>query len=91
MEKQLGNRNFRLDPAASFDNPEAVKQAAEHGLGVAFVSRSAVETGLKAGTLAALNVRGVRIRRGLKIIYRKGKHLGPAAAAFIEPARKSGR
>jgi DNA-binding transcriptional LysR family regulator len=70
------------------DNPEAVKQAAANGLGIAFVSQFAVETDLKAKTLVAVKVQGLNIRRELKIIYRKGKHLCLTASAFIEMAQK---
>ncbi len=69
------------------NNPEAVKQAVQAGLGVAFLSRFAVGTELHAGTLIVVKVRGLTIHRELKIAYRKDKHLSRAAQAFIEVAR----
>jgi DNA-binding transcriptional LysR family regulator len=73
---------------ADLDNPEAVKQAVANGLGIAFVSQFAVETELRAKTLVAVKVQGLRINRELKIIYRKGKHLSRSASALIETAQK---
>jgi DNA-binding transcriptional LysR family regulator len=88
VEKTLAALDFRFESAADLDNPEAVKQAVANGLGIAFVSQFAVETELKAKTLVAINVKGLRINRKLKIIYRKGKHLSRSASALIETAQK---
>jgi DNA-binding transcriptional LysR family regulator len=88
VEKKLSAINLHLEPAADLDNPEAVKQAVASGLGIAFVSKFAVETELKAKTLIAIKVQGLSIKRELKIIYRKGKHLSRAASALIETAQK---
>jgi len=66
------------------DNPGAVKQAVQAGLGIAFVSKFAVETELKAKLLAAVKVEGLSARRELRIIHRKDKHLTRAAQAFIK-------
>jgi DNA-binding transcriptional LysR family regulator len=84
---QLQQANFEVDAAIEMENPEAVKKAVQSGLGVAFISRFAVETELKAKTLRAIRVRDLAIRRELKIVHRKDKHLSRAALAFIEIAR----
>lgn len=76
-----------MEPAIEMENPESVKRAVQSGLGIAFISRFAVETELKAKSLAALRVNGLAIKRELKIVYRKDKHLGRAAQTFIEMAR----
>ncbi len=68
------------------DNPEAVKNAVQNGAGVAFVSRFAVEKELKAKTLSTVKVSGLSIKRELKIVYRKHKHLSRSATALIELA-----
>jgi DNA-binding transcriptional LysR family regulator len=88
VEKKLAALDLRLEPAADMDNPEAVKQAVAIGLGIAFVSKFAVETELRAKTLVAVKVHGLSINRELKIIYRKGKHLSRTASALIETAQK---
>ena len=70
------------------ENPESVKKAVQSGLGIAFISKFAVETELKARSLVAINVTGLDINRELKIVHRKDKHLGRAAQTFIDMARK---
>lgn len=70
------------------ENPESVKKAVQSALGIAFISRFAVEAELKAKSLGAVSVKGLDIKRELKIVYRKDKHLGRAAQTFIEMARK---
>jgi DNA-binding transcriptional LysR family regulator len=84
-------RSLNLQPVAvmEMDNPEAVKQAVQAGLGLAFLSRFVVGTELKVGTLVVLKVRELTIHRELKITYRKDKHLSRAAQAFIEMARQA--
>jgi DNA-binding transcriptional LysR family regulator len=69
-------------------NPEAVKLAVRDGLGIAFVSSFAVTTELKAKTLFSPIVKGLKILRELKIIYRKGRHLSRAANALIQTAQQ---
>lgn len=88
VEKRLAALNLTLELAAHLDNPEAVKQAVANGMGLAFVSQFAVETELKARALAAVKVQRLDIRRELKIIYRRGKHLSRTARVLIETAQK---
>ena len=83
----LQRSNLSVQPIMEMENPESVKKAVQSGLGIAFISKFAVETELKARSLVAVLVRGVDIRRELKIVYRKDKHLSRAARAFIEMAR----
>jgi len=70
------------------ENPESVKKAVQSGLGIAFISKFAVESELKAKTLVAIHVRGLEVNRELKIVHRKDKHLSHAARTFIEMARE---
>ena len=70
------------------ENPESIKKAVQNGLGIAFISVFAVETELKAKSLVAVQLRGIDIRREMKIVYRKDKHLGRAAKTFISMAKR---
>jgi DNA-binding transcriptional LysR family regulator len=89
VNEKLRSLNLQLEAVMEMDNPEAVKQAVQAGLGVAFLSRFAVGTELRAGTLVVVRARGLTIRRELKIAYRKDKHLSRAAQAFIGVARQA--
>jgi DNA-binding transcriptional LysR family regulator len=84
----LQKSDLKVETVMEMENPESVKKAVQSGLGIAFISKFAVETELKAKTLVALRVKGLDINRELKIVYRKDKHLGRAAQTFIEMARK---
>jgi DNA-binding transcriptional LysR family regulator len=84
----LEQSNLKVEIIKEMENPESVKKAVQSGLGIAFISKFAVETELKAESLVAVRVRGLDICRELKIVYRKDKHLGRAAQRFIEMARQ---
>jgi DNA-binding transcriptional LysR family regulator len=88
IEKHMHLPSLPLESSLEMGNPETVKLAIKDGLGIAFLSRFAIETDLRARTLVALNVRGLHMSRELKIIYRKGRHLSGADSAFIEMARQ---
>lgn len=88
ISSRLEISGLEIDPVMEMENPESVKKAVQSGLGMAFISRFAVEAELKTRSLIAIRVRGLRIDRELKIVYRRDKHLGRAAKAFIEMARR---
>jgi DNA-binding transcriptional LysR family regulator len=87
----LKKADLEVETVMEMENPESVKKAVQSGLGIAFISKFAVETELKAKSLVALGVKGLDINRQLKIVYRNDKHLGRAAQAFVNMARKSGQ
>jgi len=82
-------RKYRIEAQAVMEmaNPESVKKAVQNGLGIAFISAFAVESELKAKTLRAVKIKNLEIRRELKIVYRKDKHLSPAAKAFLDASQ----
>src|SRR6185503_18954338 len=84
----LNKADLEVETVMEMENPESVKKAVQSGLGIAFISKFAVDTELKAKRLVAIRVKGLDINRDLKIVYRKDKHLGRAAEAFIDMARK---
>lgn len=84
----LQKSDLKVETVMEMENPESVKRAVQSGLGLAFISRFAVETELKAKSLVAVRVNGLDINRELKIVRRKDKHLGRAAQTFIDMARK---
>lgn len=66
---------------------EAVKHAVAAGLGVAILSRFAIQVELRAGTLCEVPVAGWDCRRPLSIIYRHDKKLTACELAFLETVR----
>ncbi len=89
LEKSLREMKLDVEAIIELGNPEAVKQVVQNQLGVAFISKFAVQAEIKANMLRALKVKGLNINRELKIVYRKEKHLSLTARAFIETAMES--
>src|SRR5918994_5726944 len=67
---------------------ESVKSAVAAGYGVAFISRSAIEGELAAGTLAAARVSGIEPTRQIYVVRAKGRKPSRAAAAFLDFAEE---
>lgn len=63
---------------------QAVKLAAESGVGVGVVSRFGIGAEVKAGLLKALQVKDWECIRPLTLVYLKEKRLSPAQNAFLE-------
>ena len=85
---RLKEWQLQLETLMEMENPESVKKAVQSGLGIAFISKFAVETELKAKVLTAVRISKLAINRELKIVYRRDKHLSRAARAFIEIANQ---
>lgn len=83
VASHLRKSRIEVEAIMEMANPESVKKAVQSGLGIAFISKFAVETELKAKTLVAVKIRNLEIRRELKFVYRKDKHLSTAAKAFL--------
>ena len=66
----------------------ALKAAVMSGLGVAFVSRLAVEPELKAGSLREVTIERVKIPRRIFVAWRRDEDLGPGGRCFLEVARR---
>jgi DNA-binding transcriptional LysR family regulator len=72
-----------LPLAQAIGGTDAIKSAVASGLGVAFVSRWAVETEARAGTLAVLRVRDVALERPLQILTDPARRRGKEAESFL--------
>jgi DNA-binding transcriptional LysR family regulator len=67
---------------------ESVASAVRAGHGVTFISRSAVENDLAAGTLAEARVDGLELEREILLVRAVGRAETRAARAFVEFARE---
>jgi hypothetical protein len=63
---------------------EAIKNAVQSGLGVAFASISAIEKELQMGTLHRINIEEVVVKRTLSLIINPNRYRSKAAEAFIQ-------
>jgi DNA-binding transcriptional LysR family regulator len=85
--RKAGTRLRDLDIRLELGLQESVKSAVEAGHGVTFISRTAVEPELAAGTLAAASVRGLEPSREISLVRAAGRVSTRVADAFVEFAR----
>jgi DNA-binding transcriptional LysR family regulator len=86
--RQAGARLRDFDVSLELGLQESVKSAVAAGYGVSFISRSAVEAELAAGTLAAAQVEGLEPSREISLVRSSGRPLTHAAEAFVAFARE---
>ncbi|MGY8564582.1 LysR family transcriptional regulator [Paracidovorax citrulli] len=82
--KQLGVETGSI---VEFGNTEALKQAAIHGGGIAWLPTISVSSELQDGRLVKLPVGALALRRPLSIIRREGAWQAPAVDAFLKLLR----
>ena len=85
--RTLGLRLRDLDVRLELGLQESVRSAVQAGYGVTFISRSAVEPELAAGTLTAARVEGLDATREIALARAAGRKTTRAADAFVEFAR----
>ena len=85
--RALGTRLRDLDVRLELGLQESVRSAVQAGYGVTFISRSAVEPELAAGTLTAARVEGLDAKREISLVRASGRTATRAADAFVEFAR----
>jgi DNA-binding transcriptional LysR family regulator len=72
---------FRV--VAEMGSTQAVKRAVRAGLGVAVVSRRAVEDECRAGLLSCVTVRDLRVSRSFYLVVHRDRSRSPLAQAFL--------
>jgi DNA-binding transcriptional LysR family regulator len=83
-----GVRLRDLDVRLELGLQESVRSAVAAGYGITFISRSAVEAELAAGTLAAARVKGLEPRREISLVRAAGRELTRVADEFVAFARE---
>jgi len=92
-ERALRQAGVTLRPAMELDHTETVKRAVMAGLGIAFVSRYAVEDEVRSGRLRVLAVQRMNVRRHFHVIHDERRPLSASARAFtgfLESNARSG-
>jgi DNA-binding transcriptional LysR family regulator len=91
LEDGLRRRGVRLrdlDVRLELGLQESVRHAVEAGYGVTFISRTAVESELGAGTLEEARVEGLEATRQISLASATGRARTRVADAFVEFARE---
>jgi DNA-binding transcriptional LysR family regulator len=86
--RRAGLRLRELDARLELGLQESVKAAVAAGYGVAFISRTAVEGELAAGTLAVARVAGIEPARQIYVVRSASRAPTRAAEAFLAFARE---
>jgi DNA-binding transcriptional LysR family regulator len=86
--RKLGTRLKDLHVRLELGLQESVKSAVEAGYGVTFISRTAVESELAAGTLATARVRGLEPTRQISLVRAGGRVGTRLARGFVDFARE---
>ncbi len=84
VERALAGCGIHVTPAMSLGSIEAIKRGVASGLGVAIISRLALETEFQAGLLCPLALPDLTITRPLHLVRLRGKSVGPAVQAFLD-------
>ncbi|MCI0488477.1 MAG: LysR substrate-binding domain-containing protein [Blastocatellia bacterium] len=89
IETEMEKAGVAFKRVVELGHPEAIKEAVISGMGVAFVSRFAVEREAGAGDLAVVPLAGFEIQRQLRICYRPGRRLSKADAALMSEVERT--
>ena len=85
--RRAGTRLRDLEPRLELGLQESARSAVSAGYGVTFISRTAIEADLAAGTLAVARVKGLDPAREISLVRSSGRSPTRAAEAFVEFAR----
>ena len=83
MERALRETGIAVRPAMELDHTETIKRAVMAGLGIAFVSRYAIEDEVRAKRLRVVAVDKLKIRRHFHVIHDERRPLSASARAFV--------
>ncbi len=81
--KRSGTSLACLNVALELGSNAAIKDAVKRGMGMAFLSRLAVQRELDAGELRSVAVRGLSLDRDFYSVHHRRRPLSPAASAFL--------
>jgi DNA-binding transcriptional LysR family regulator len=81
--RHAGTRLRDLDPRLELGLQESARTAVSAGYGVTFISRTAIEADLAAGTLAVARVKGLDPAREISLVRSTGRSPSRAAEAFV--------
>ena len=82
LENVLQEANIPLQISMQVGNNSAIKQGVAAGLGIALISRVALDMELETRRLVILNVEGFPVVRHWRLVHVKEKHLSATARAF---------
>jgi DNA-binding transcriptional LysR family regulator len=86
--RKAGVRLRDLDVRLELGLQESVRSAVRGGFGITFISRSAIDADIAAGTIATARVQGLDPAREISLVRASGRALTRAAQAFVDFVRE---
>jgi DNA-binding transcriptional LysR family regulator len=90
-EQLFDAHNFRPGLRMELGSNEAIRQAVAAGLGVAVLSRHALDIGQAKEEVVALDVQGFPLHSQWHVVSPRGKRLSPIASVFREHLLRGSR
>jgi DNA-binding transcriptional LysR family regulator len=87
--RQAGYHIKDLKIAAEMGSTEAVIQGIRHNIGISILSTIAVSEELRTGTLRALSIRGMNLKRSFYLTRYKYRTVSPLCQVFIKFLKRS--
>ena len=84
VEEALRALGVSVPPALELGGIEAIKNAVALGLGVSFVSRHAIQAEHKLGSLVAVPVEGLDLRRFFYCLHDRQRYISPVLQSFLD-------
>lgn len=84
IDRLLKRKNVPVKVTHQFDNVENIKRAVEIGAGVALLPLPTIRRELEIGSLHAVRLQDVDLKRPLGIVQKRHKHLPAAAEKFVD-------
>lgn len=84
FKKALAQNHLSYQPQHVLNNTEAIKKAVEADIGIAFISKLAVQEEINSGRLVKIDIENISITKELNIIYHKDKYRSPLFDTFIK-------
>jgi len=83
IDDALHRAGVYITPALELESVDAVKQAVAANLGVAMLSRYAIDLEVASGRLCVVPVRGFKVERTIWLVRHRERQLSRAAQAFV--------
>lgn len=87
FDRALRHWSGGIVPRLELEHTEAVKRAVESGLGLGCLSRLALRDAFRRGSLVAVEVAELDLRRRFSFVWHRGKYHGAAMRRFLEDCR----
>jgi DNA-binding transcriptional LysR family regulator len=84
VEELIRTLEFQPKSEIQFGSTQAIKNAVEAGLGVAFISKWTIQKEITLGTLSEVRIKGHSFPRPFSIVWKKGQFQSRAMREFTE-------